>query len=144
PNVFSLHSLASAKIQNGKLESAIADLQECAKLQPGNPHVRRALGYALREGKRYAEAHKQLATALRIDPKDGRSWEAMGRLYADQGKWREAADHYEVAVEQRRDDYQLRLSLAAAHWKCKQTDLALADLRAARAINPYLMTSWYM
>src|SRR5205823_10650627 len=43
-----------------------------------------------------------------------------------------------------RDDYQLRLSLAAAHWQCKQTDLALADFHAARAINPYLVTSWYM
>src|SRR5205814_5558189 len=49
PNVFALHSLACAKLLNGNRQGAIADLRACAALQPSNPHVRRGLGYSLRE-----------------------------------------------------------------------------------------------
>src|SRR5439155_22861794 len=144
PSVFALHSLASAKLLNGKVDEAIVDLHACVKLQPSNPHARRALGYALREAKRYDEARQQLATSLRIEPKDGRSWEAMGRLYADQGKWREATDHYEVAAELRPDDYDIRLALAAAHRQVGERELAMNDLRAAQAINGNPMQPWYL
>ena len=144
PNVFALHSLASAKLLNGNRNGAIADLQQCAKLQPGNPHVRRALGYALREAGRYEEAHAQLKNSLQLNPRDGRSWEAMARLLADQGKWVGAAKHYAIAAEMRPDDYGIRMALAAAHYQSGDREAALADLRAAQVINASQAQPWHM
>jgi Flp pilus assembly protein TadD len=144
PNVFALHGLASAELLNGNREGAIADLRRCAALQPGNPHVRRALGYSLREAGLFDEAHEQLKASLRMNPKDGRSWEAMGRLYADQNKWREAADHYAVAAEIRPDDFSIRMALAASHYQGGDRQAALADLHAAATINPNHPQPWHM
>ncbi len=144
PNVFTLLSLASAKVLNGNIDSAIADYRTCVRMQPHNPHVRRAFGYALREAKRYDEAHEQLKRSLSINPNDGRSWEAMARLYADEKKWPEAAEHYAAAAELRPDDFSIRTALSAAHYESGDREAALADLRAAEAINPSSPQPWRM
>jgi tetratricopeptide (TPR) repeat protein len=144
PNVFALHNLGTAKLLRNDTNGAIADFAECTRLQPGNPHVRRAWGYALRVAKRYDEAKTQLATAIRINPKDPRSWDAMGNLYGDQNKWREAADHFAVAVELKADEFDSWINLAVAHKHLDENDAAATDLQTALRINPRLAQPWYM
>jgi Flp pilus assembly protein TadD len=144
PNVFSLHNLASSQLLRGQTKTAIKNFQECAKLQPGNPHVRRALGYALRVDKQYAEAHTQLVKSLRLDPKEPKSWDAMGKLYAEQGKWPEAADHFEVAVELKADEFDSWINLAVASKQLEKNDAARRALEQALRINPRLAQPWYM
>jgi tetratricopeptide (TPR) repeat protein len=144
PNVFALHNLASAKFMNGDINGAIVDLRECVRLQPDNPHAHRALGYMLCDAKRYDEAHKQLAMSLELDDTDPRTWDSLGRLYAEQKNWTEAARCYQTDVRLRPDNLNAHLCLANAHHELGNRDAALADLQAAQQINPRLAQPWYM
>jgi tetratricopeptide (TPR) repeat protein len=144
PNVFSMHIIAVSMVQRSEYDGAVKMLEEAKKLQPGNPHIRRAYGYALRHAKRLDESQKQLTIALKIDPEDGRSWDAMAQLYADKKEWEKAADHFEVAAERRPDDFDIRMALAAAHRESGQRDAALDDLRIAQRLNPRLSQPWFL
>jgi protein O-mannosyl-transferase len=144
PNVFSLHNVAAAQIIRGDYGGAIGNYQKCIKLQPGNPHVRRALGYALQKAGRLDEAHEQLVKSLRLSPKEPKSWDAMGDLYLERGKWSEAADHYDVAVELKVDEYESWINLAVARRKLNQPREAAEAIRGALRINDRLSHPWYM
>lgn len=143
PNVFALHVVAVAQAQRDEFDGAIQLLEQAKKLQPGNPHVRRALGYTLREAKRFDEAKKQLDIALKIDREEGRTWDELGRLYTDMKEYKKAAEHFAVAAKIRPDDFDIRMSLAAARKDCGQHDEALNDLRIAQRMNPRLAQPWY-
>src|SRR5439155_24938278 len=83
PNVFALHSIASSMLVRGATAPAIEKLEQCVALQPRSPHVLRALGYALKEARRYDDAIKQLTLAMRIDHTDARTWNTLGHVCAD-------------------------------------------------------------
>lgn len=136
PNTFALHNLSSALLLRGDTAGAIEKLEQCISLQPRNHHARRALGFALRAAGRLDEATKQLATALRIDQTDARTWNAMGHVYFDKKNWDAAADHFAAACELNPEDYDSRMNLATSHHNNGQNDLALADLRDAAKLNP--------
>ena len=144
PNVFALHNIASSMLIRGETAGAIERFEQCVALQPGNPHVRRAYGFALRQAKRYEQAIEQLTAAIQIKPHDSRSWNAMGRVYFEQQNWEAAAEHFSVAVELKADDLESRLSLASAYHHNKQDELALEALRGALELNPYLAQPWYL
>ncbi len=144
PNVFALENLGSALMQRGDTAPAIACLDQCVRLQPGNPAVHRIMGLALVKEKRYKEAAVQLAAAMRIDPKDPLNWNSLGHLYLDQKDYRGAVDHFGIALDLNPQDYNSRLGRAAANEELGHSQLALNDFQEAIKLKPRIAESWYM
>ena len=102
------------------------------------------LGIALAQEHRFKQAGEELAIATRIDPKDPLNWNSLGHFFLDQKQYSEAIKHFEIAIKLDADDYNSRISLAAAHEKAGQLQLALVDLDAASKLRPHMSQPWYM
>ena len=70
---------AQALLLRGKTADAIAEFEEAARLDPGNPSIHQHLGVAYRQAGDFEAATRSYRTALALQPALPRSWVGLGR-----------------------------------------------------------------
>jgi tetratricopeptide (TPR) repeat protein len=136
PNAFALFNTGMGAARRHDYDQGVADLRTAIAQQPSNPYLRRAIGYILREAKRYDEARAELTLALQLNDKMPLAWAEMGQLSIDQKRWADAVTCYTKAAALAPDNYNDHLNLAIAYRMSGQTESAMAELKQAIAINP--------
>ncbi len=136
PNAFALFNTGMGAARRHDYDRGVADLRIALAQQPSNPHLRRAIGYILREANRYDEARAELTLALQLDDKLPLAWAEMGQLSIDQKKWTDAVACYTKAAKLAPDNFNDHLNLAIAYRMSGQNEPAIAELKQAIAINP--------
>jgi serine/threonine-protein kinase len=76
-----LSNLASFLEEAGDREGQLFVLRECIRLLPRDPDLRRNLGIAFIERKRYSDARRELEEAVRLQPDSWKSHVELGRVY---------------------------------------------------------------
>ncbi len=110
---------------------------ETGAVPPGHPPVGDA-GSAAPAGEDPALAEQvgQLEAALRKRPGDPDLLVALGNLYFDAGRWKDAREAYEAARQSRPDDASLLTDLAVCYRNLHEPERALELLDRAIAIDP--------
>jgi len=83
---------------------------------------------------RTADAEAGFQRAVHMDPRSGRSLDALGQYYADQKRWNEAVPLLQRALEATPEDKLIRFHYAIAIAKSGQIDQALPHL--VEAVGP--------
>jgi eukaryotic-like serine/threonine-protein kinase len=112
---------ADARVQWGIFEmgrsaydKAAEEFRIASSLAPGNASILGNLGAALQAAGRLDESRKVLQEAIRIEPNYG-SYDNLGNLDLQQGRYGAAAADYEKALELNKSDYHVWSNLAVAY-----------------------------
>jgi tetratricopeptide (TPR) repeat protein len=137
-HVGSLHTLGIIRLQEGRLEEALALFRKAVTINPGSAAAQTGVGNALQALGRHEEAIERYRRALTGRPQDGYAYNNLGNSYSALGRLEEAADCFRQAVARQPE-------LAAAHGNLGNALLALnrleeavASYEAALALNPML------
>jgi tetratricopeptide (TPR) repeat protein len=85
--------------EDGKLDEAIAKLQEAVKLKADYPEVYVNLGDALRKKGSIDEAIKAYTHALALNPTNPEAYFGRGEVYARQDEFQKAINNYTEAIK---------------------------------------------
>ena len=102
-----------AELREGRLGSAIRELRIAVGISPDSSEVHRALGTAYRFDEQYEASVEQLEAAIRLSPRDERSWIALADALSEAGR----QDSLEQVL---RDAIRAIPSSATARWKLGQ------------------------
>lgn len=91
--------LGYQSLQSGDATSALRELLQAEKLNPNDPEIRFALGWAYSAKGRYLEALEQYQQTLALDPKFTEAHNAIGAIYLEMGKWDEAIQEFEKVLK---------------------------------------------
>ncbi len=86
-------------LQQGDSSSALRELLEAEKLDPKDPDIQFALGWAYSAKGRFPQALEHFQEVINLSPKFTEAWNAMGATYLEMGKWDEAIGAFENAVK---------------------------------------------
>lgn len=101
-----------------KWESAEADFQRALELDPDNPQVLNYLGYSwIDQGIHLDKALEMIKTALEWDPSDGYVVDSLGWAYYRLGRYEDAVQTLEQAVQLRASDVAINDHLGDAYWQ---------------------------
>lgn len=147
------YALGRAMAALGDHAAASAHLQDAARIAPGYAAAHYALALAYRdlgrtaEGERHMELYQKHRTA--DPPREDPLVEEVQRLHAgtiarvrraeqldNQGRFPEAADEYERALNRGGDDASIHAALVATYSRMAAWDKADAHYRAALALDP--------
>lgn len=93
--------------------------------------------------KQHARALELLEESLRLEPGNSRAWALAGFLYADQGRFPQAAAALDRAVASGPEDAGMLFNLGFALQKLDRHEDAIARMRRAVELNPSLDRAWY-
>lgn len=99
-------------LNDGRVEEAIAELEESVRIFGRLPASRIRLGTAYLRAGRFAKAKEMLEAALAQDPYDPQGVMNLARVYAMEGRRDDAEKLYPPAVQAHAYHYQLRLDYA--------------------------------
>lgn len=117
-----------AALRQGLVGPALGQLESALTLAPKSAQVRRVLATAYWVSGDVSQAIDQLRAAVQLDPRDERSWLALGRMLDEIGQWTDAADALRQGVNALPDSGELRWQLSALSGKRQQTDEADLEL----------------
>ncbi len=104
--------------ESGDRAAALDQMREAIDLNPENASALNYLGYSLAEaGEQLAEAENLVQRALAIDPNDGFYIDSLGWVFYQRGKYQQAVQQLERAVELTGDDPTINEHLADAYLK---------------------------
>ena len=100
--------------QEGKLLEAIAEYQECLKLQPNLTKAKYNLGVSFGDNQQYDAAIKVLQEVITTEPDNADARNSIAYAYSQRGELEAAIQHYEKAID-------LDGSFAKAHFNLGMT-----------------------
>jgi tetratricopeptide (TPR) repeat protein len=110
------------------------------QLQPGSPYLtareRFCHGRFLVFQKKYADAIGSLRQSIRLEPRAGYAYNALGIAYLEMARYDDAAHAFQDAIDRAPLWAYPRHNLALAHWQQGQYRLAVADYLAAMEKAP--------
>lgn len=130
--------LAGIYIDQGRLDDAIAQLNEAMGLEPMMPDTYGILGQLYLQRGEYEKAEQSLAEARRLDPNNGLHMARLGALLvelADPDRQAEAAELLEQAVQRDRRSYLAHFYLARALMQRPDADPERADWLLKQAVK---------
>ncbi len=86
--------LAGASLALADTAAALLELQTAVELEGRDPALRLYYGVVLHAARRLAEAERQLATAIELDPDYAAPYHGLGAVYQAQGRAAEAIVQY--------------------------------------------------
>lgn len=116
-------------------EAALSRLQALAQANPSNAVVQYNLGLAYYQLDRRNDARTAWTEATRKDPKLVKAWLNLGALSMQEDRPEAALSSYESGIKNAPDNIDLRVAAIAALRKLKRYDDAIAQGKAALAIN---------
>ncbi|MFN2515158.1 MAG: tetratricopeptide repeat protein [Pyrinomonadaceae bacterium] len=142
-----LLALGICYVQLERQNEAVITLGRYLKLVPGSAPGHAALGIALLDGPKTAQAKAELETAVRLNPRQVDAVEALARVYLVEGKADEAVSLLRPLVASGAND-ETRALLGHALIRAGQAQTAAAMLERELQANPrsasqiYAMTAW--
>lgn len=134
--VTTLVSRAVVLEQQGKLDAALADLKQAARIAPDDAMVLNALGYTLaNRTRRLDEAWGPVRLALELTPQSAAVQDSVGWTLYRQGRRDEARSFLEEAYAGLPDP-EIASHLAQVYWAEGERERAREILRAAAARSP--------
>ncbi len=128
-----LHLMALVSKRQGKIRDAEKNFRASLRSKPKQPAVLSNLGNLLKQNRRFTEADKAYARALKWMPNLTDAWYNRGLMAIDQGRWDKAIEYLEKAKAQG-VSMNTELALIKAHREAGNLDTAksLADDLLAR------------
>jgi tetratricopeptide (TPR) repeat protein len=124
----------------GNYDLAVAEYRQVLAESPGKPGVHYRLGRVLlsstQQGNAQAEAMKEFAAELELDPTNGNAAYELGELYRKTGEFEKARQLFELAVKSDADFQEAYVGLGKALIALDRNALALPVLRKAAALSP--------
>ena len=138
-----LHAaLADALRRSGRLDEALVEQRETARLEPWNAAVWNNLAALEAEMRRLDDAVRDVQRAIEVDAAYAKGWDNLGHFLLQQGRAADAAPALERAVQLAPDDALAREHLAAAHLKLGRIPEALEQLLTAVRLDPENASCW--
>jgi tetratricopeptide (TPR) repeat protein len=157
------HNFALALRDAGRIEEALAVVQQAIKLDPTDDRPRALLGDVLLDLDRSQDALQTFRIALDLNPNSMAPILGIGRALIADGREEDAFMHYlqqgtqfgqggspwqaipvlEEAVLLRPDDAEARHALGSAYLMYPNYDNAIEQFRAALQLDPAKYESWY-
>jgi tetratricopeptide (TPR) repeat protein len=110
-------NLAKTALQSGNLERAYQYLQQCEKIEVGDPRVAWVWGRVRQEDGLYEDAAAAFTYVLDTFPEDRTAWRQLGRTYYLDQQYEESIEAYRAALridaEDREAYYHLMLNYRA-------------------------------
>jgi len=116
--------------------TSFTELEAQVKQEPGNPDLRATYAEELVERNRFEEAQKEAEEALRLDPKQGHAYCALGRIATKQGNDAEARKNLEIAIKRDSMDDDALTALGDLAMKAKDYRQAASYYRRVAHILP--------
>ena len=91
--------LARIQIEHGTDQKALAVMEASRRAGAGSADYMAFLGELYRRAGNHAEAIKAYTEAIKLNPREGRSWIGMGISLEAARDWKNASDAYQRAVE---------------------------------------------
>jgi len=124
------------RLRNRDYRSETAIWSDTVLRRPSNPRARIALGSALAQEGRHAEAAGQFEAALKIDPGDAEARRNLGLALARMGRFDEALAQYRGIVRPAPDSAPLHCDIALALEGAGRREEAIAEYEQALRIMP--------
>jgi tetratricopeptide (TPR) repeat protein len=125
-----VRGIAALRSAAGDVEAVIGPLETALTVAPASAQLHRILGIAYGIRGDVAPGLHHLGEAVRLDPRDERSWLALARALDDLGEWNQAAEVLRKGVAALPDAGELRWQLSAVSGKRQRTDEADLQLVA--------------
>lgn len=124
--------------QQGDPTSALKELLQAEKLNPKDPEVQFALGWAYSAKGRFLEALEHFRQTLVLNPKFTEAHNAMGATYIEMGKWDEAIQEFEIVLKDLlyMTPYYVQNNIGWAYYKKGERLKALEYYQKAVALKP--------
>lgn len=137
PNDAGRHNfLGTAYLQIGRVQEAMAHLEEALRLKPDYAEAHANLGSALRAQRRLPEAIRHFRMALRIKPQDDRVQFNLANALNEGGQPDDAIRHFRQALTINPDLAEAHNNLGVALGSRRRLDEAIGHFEQALAINP--------
>lgn len=124
----------------GNYDLAVAEYRQVLAQSPDKPGIHYRLGRVLlsstQQGTTQAEAIKEFAAELDLDPTNGNAAYELGELYRKAGDFEKARQLFEVAVKNDPEFQEACVGLGKALIALDRNALAVPVLRKGAALNP--------
>jgi len=126
---------AEAAIKNGNYATAEQLLKRIVEKEPKHKTVRRELGYALAQQRKYPEAIEVLKEQIKIDPFEDYAYSLIGRVYWQQQDYTHAEEAFRKQIEVSPLDEFSFASLGQMLVEAKKYKEAIPELERAISLN---------
>jgi tetratricopeptide (TPR) repeat protein len=129
-------NLGRILLNEGHVESALAELAAAARLEPASGEVRANLGNALERSGRAADALAQYREAVALEPRFAGGHYDLGRALLQSGRMEDAAAEFRTALHLNPDYAAAHNNLGLAVARLGRWMEAMDEYRAALRLNP--------
>lgn len=139
-DVEALSSFAQGQIELslGNRQKALSLFSAAALYSPNSPIIHYGLGSAQVTAGNINEALTSLGKTIKLDGKFALAYKEIGKIYQDQGKFKEAASAYQQAQKLGDNTPDLRLKVAETQIKNKNCGAAVKELEILQTESPSL------
>ena len=133
---------AQVELFRGRHEQAADSAAAAIELDPNYADAYALLAWILHYAGRPDQAGPMLAEALKRNPRSSASYrEIAGEIDFSAGRYGEAAEEFQAALERNPTHTRARLWLAATHSKLSDEDAAAWEVQELLALNPQFSLS---
>jgi len=130
------NNLGAMLVGEGRLEEAIDQFRQAARLNPDSARVQDNLGAALAKQGKLDDAIQHLREAIRLDPNWADAHNNLGAALGRQGRLDEAVSHLQTAVRLTPRDAGAHCNLGDALASTGRRDEAIGQYQAALKLRP--------
>ncbi len=131
-----LQGISSTSSDQKRVETALSALRRAVELEPNNPRYAQDLFAALSSQQRNSEAESVLLAAIDRCPNDSQLPMAAARYFEAQGRWQEAVQQYNAALQISPRNRLWRRQRGLCHARLQHWDEACDDLQPALLRTP--------
>ena len=126
---------AYQRLNQGKLEGALADYNQALKIDPGNAEALLNRGITKLRMRKFSSAVEDFKEALALDPGLEKAWLSRGTALYELGDYQGAVENYEMALFYRKDYAMAYYNRAVAYHKMGMVDRACEDIKTAERLG---------
>ena len=138
-----MHAMAFAHLQFGKLREAVAYWEKCVELDPGFAPAYHSLGSVAQDGGEMAKAAEYFREAAKLDPNSSRHYARLGETLLNAGELDEAARVLRKDLEARPRSIPCLILIGQVYVRLKQYEKAREHLEKAVEMAPDYTSAYY-
>jgi membrane associated rhomboid family serine protease/Flp pilus assembly protein TadD len=134
---------AESALASGKPDAALPYADQAVREKPGSAEVHFIRANVLARLNQPEQAEQEFKHVLKLQPKQARTWNALGRLYFRQNRWPEAAAAFTKATELAPTDASSWYDLGLTMQRLNRPDQAIPALKRAAQLRPIAPDYWF-
>lgn len=131
------------QLDEGRLDEAVASLQQCVELKPDLKECWYNLGITYGRKRAFAQEARAYQEALKLDPNYARAHFNLAIAYEDMGQSDKALEHYDLALKGEPKAQDVMLNRAMLLLKLGKLGDAVAGFEAAVAVRADNAEAWF-